>query len=46
MLTNIRISTIYNSHGFYRFFFFAILSWYGTERDRESLLFHVAGNRN
>ena len=30
MLTNIGISTIYNGHGFYRFFFFTTLSRYSN----------------
>ena len=47
MLANIRISTIYNSLTvFIVFFFFTILSWYSKVRDRESLLFQLATNRN
>ena len=46
MLTNIRISTIYNSHGFYRSFFTVLSTWCSKVRDRKSLLFHLAVNRN
>ena len=46
MLANIRISTIYNSLTVFIVFFFTILSWYSKVRDRESLLFQLATNRN
>ena len=46
MLANITISRIYNSLTVFIVFFFTILSWYSKVRDRESLLFQLASNRN